>query len=171
MEILHQIFPSKGNIFRVTGHLCGEFTGPFFTVIGNRGVSFDLHLNKRLSKQSWRWWFETQSRPLWRHCNDVDELLITRSWHRLPCHKLSGGTWLWWWFDTTYCLLLCGDYKKLLVYHQTSNISHTKSQHLNVSRLVLQLSLPNLLKPGVTSRMKMYLEQRHMWVIKNFIAH
>ena len=28
-----------------------------------------LCLNKRLSKQSWGWWFETPSRPLWRHCN------------------------------------------------------------------------------------------------------
>ena len=27
-------------------------------------------LNKRLSKQSWGWWFETQSRSLWRCCND-----------------------------------------------------------------------------------------------------
>ena len=26
-------------------------------------------LNKRLGKQSWGWWFETTSRPLWRHCN------------------------------------------------------------------------------------------------------
>ena len=34
-------------------------------------VFFDLRLNKRLSKQSWGWWFETLSRPLWRHCNDV----------------------------------------------------------------------------------------------------
>ena len=33
-------------------------------------VFFDLRLNKRLSKQSWSWWFETPSRPLWRHCND-----------------------------------------------------------------------------------------------------
>ena len=32
-------------------------------------VYFDLRLNKRLSKQSWGWWFETQSRPLWRHRN------------------------------------------------------------------------------------------------------
>ena len=27
-------------------------------------VSFDLRLNKRLSKQSWGWWFETTSWPL-----------------------------------------------------------------------------------------------------------
>ena len=32
-------------------------------------VFFDLRLNKRLSKQSWGWWFETLSRSLWRHCN------------------------------------------------------------------------------------------------------
>ena len=33
-------------------------------------VFFDLRLNKRLSKQSWGWWFEMPSRPLWRHCNE-----------------------------------------------------------------------------------------------------
>ena len=32
-------------------------------------VFFDLRLNTRLSKQSWSWWFETPSRPLWRRCN------------------------------------------------------------------------------------------------------
>ena len=32
-------------------------------------VFFDLHPNKRLSKQWWGWWFETQSCPLWRQCN------------------------------------------------------------------------------------------------------
>ena len=33
-------------------------------------VFFDLCLNKQLSKQWWGWWFETPSRPLWRHCNE-----------------------------------------------------------------------------------------------------
>ena len=32
-------------------------------------VFFDQRLNKRLSKQSWGWWVETLSRPLWRHRN------------------------------------------------------------------------------------------------------
>ena len=43
------------------------------TKAGDAGfdVFFDLRLNKRLSKQSWDWWFETPSRPLWRHCNDM----------------------------------------------------------------------------------------------------
>ena len=34
-------------------------------------VLFDLRLNKRLSKQSWGWWFETLPCPLWRHCNEL----------------------------------------------------------------------------------------------------
>ena len=32
---------------------------------------FDLGRNKRLSKQSWGWWFETPSCPFWRHRNGV----------------------------------------------------------------------------------------------------
>ena len=34
-------------------------------------VLFDLRLNIRLSKQSWGWWFEMLSRPLWRHYNEL----------------------------------------------------------------------------------------------------
>ena len=34
-------------------------------------VFLDLRPNKRLSKQSLGWWFETPSRLLWRHCNDT----------------------------------------------------------------------------------------------------
>ena len=65
---------SNGNIFRVTGPLCGEFAGPgeFPTqrpVTRSFHVFFDLRLNKRLSKQPWGWWFETPSWSLWRHCN------------------------------------------------------------------------------------------------------
>ena len=40
-------------------------------------------------------------------------------------------------------------------YRKISNIRLTKSQNLNVSRLVLEWSLPNPMKPGVKSRMKM----------------
>ena len=32
-------------------------------------VFFDLHLSKCLSKQSWGWWFETPSHPLWHQYN------------------------------------------------------------------------------------------------------
>ena len=34
-------------------------------------VYFDLRPNKRLSKKSWGWWFETPSRPLWRHHDEL----------------------------------------------------------------------------------------------------
>ena len=66
---------SNGNIFRVTGPLCGEFTGPgeFPTqrpVTRSFDVLFDLPLNKRLSKQPWGWWFETPSWSLWRQRNE-----------------------------------------------------------------------------------------------------
>ena len=66
---------SNGNIFHVTGPLCGEFIGPgeFPTqrpVTRSFDVFFDLRLNKRLSKQPWGWWFETLSWSLWRHCNE-----------------------------------------------------------------------------------------------------
>ena len=63
---------SNGNIFRVTGHLCREFTGPrwiLHTKASDLELFFDLRLNKRLSKQSWGWWFETLSCPLWHQCN------------------------------------------------------------------------------------------------------
>ena len=50
--------------------------------------------------------------------------------------------------------------------YETFSISGTKSQHLNVTRFVLQLSLPNPLKPGVKSRMKMWLEQRRQEMLQ-----
>ena len=42
-------------------------------------------LNKRLSKRSWGWWFETPPRSLWRHCNDTvdhwsDFALTKKGW-------------------------------------------------------------------------------------------
>ena len=51
--------------YRVTG----EFPAQRL-VTQSFDVFFDLRLNKRLSKQSWCWWFETPSHSLWRHCND-----------------------------------------------------------------------------------------------------
>ena len=62
---------------------------------------FDLRLNKRLNKQSWGWWFETLSRPLWRHRNVMT----------CPCPRYLFLTQHGWnavyicVFDTTY---MCG---------------------------------------------------------------
>ena len=44
----------------------GELQGP---VTRSFDVFLELRPNKRLGKQWWGWWFETPSRPLWRHCN------------------------------------------------------------------------------------------------------
>ena len=90
---------SNGNIFRVTGPLCGEFTGPgeFPTqrpVTRSFDVFFHLSLNKRLSKQPWGWWFETPAWSLWRHRNGI-VITILRSplsiARHLPalCHALK----------------------------------------------------------------------------------
>ena len=72
--LIDMMTSSNGNIFRITGPLCGEFTAPgeFHAqrpVTQSFDVFFHLRLNKRLSKHSRGWWFETLSRPLWRHCN------------------------------------------------------------------------------------------------------
>ena len=57
-------------------------------------VFFDLHLNKRLSKQSWGWWFETLSRPFWRRCNE----LILLWWIPSPTTDVFfSNTVLWNW--------------------------------------------------------------------------
>ena len=79
----HLMTSSNGNIFRVTGPLCGEFTGPgeFPTqrpVMRSYDVFFDLRLNKPLSKQPWGWWFETSSWSLWRQCNDFTHIGISQ---------------------------------------------------------------------------------------------
>ena len=47
------------------------------------------------------------------------------------------------------------DCRQFKHYRKVSNIKRTKSKNIEVFRLVLQLSLPNTLKPGVKSRMKM----------------
>ena len=74
----HMVTSSNGNIFRVTSHW------PFVRGIHRSPVDsphkgqwrgtlmffFALRLNKRLSKQSKRRWFEAPSCPLWRHCNE-----------------------------------------------------------------------------------------------------
>ena len=78
---LNMMTSSNGNIFRFTGPLCGEFTGPGEfpaqrPVTRSFDVLFDLRPNERLSKQPWGWWFETLSCSLWRHCNEQFH------WHR-----------------------------------------------------------------------------------------
>ena len=57
-----------------------------------RGVlmfSLICALNKRLSKQSWGWWFETPLRSLWHHCNVG---AISQTVHQLPSCIIHSDT-------------------------------------------------------------------------------
>ena len=55
--------------------------------------------------------------------------------------------------------MCCMSFYILMNYHKTSSINRTKSQSLNVSCILVQLSSRNPLKPDVKLRMKMQFEQ------------
>ena len=90
---VHMMTSSSGNIFRVTGPLCGKFTG-------HRWISFSkasdaelwCFLNKRLSKQSRRRWFETPSRSSWHHYNEITVLQLLN----IRCAQLDYSTHTQW---------------------------------------------------------------------------
>ena len=78
----HQIKTFSASLALCVGNspVPGEFpagTGEFPAqrpVTRSFDVLLNLRLNKRLSKQSWGWWFEKTSRPFWRHCNAITVL-------------------------------------------------------------------------------------------------
>ena len=88
------------------------------------GVFFDLRLFKRLSKQSWGWWFETLSHPLWRHRNASRCSGAPRtSWTRISEKLKPSLKW------KSFIAHLTYDFRKseyLLDRHRTSNIFNTK---------------------------------------------
>ena len=104
---------SNGNSFRVTGHLCGEFTGPGEfpaqrPVTRGFDVFFDLRPDKQLSKQSWGWWFETPSHSLWRHRNVTNCSLVMP--YSIVIFYQHWSRWLFWcqaitWANVDYCQL------------------------------------------------------------------
>ena len=80
-RIFHMMTSSNGSIFALLALCAGNspVTGEFPSetpVTRSSGVFFDLRLNNRLNKQSWGWWFEMLSLPLWRHCNDIHYIYI-----------------------------------------------------------------------------------------------
>ena len=91
--IRYMMTSSNGNIFRVTGHLCGEFTGPGeFPAqwpVTRSFVFFDLRPNERLSKQWWGWWFETPSRSLWRQCSVIKTTSIQHPNYPQMCRYIA----------------------------------------------------------------------------------
>ena len=108
-NVLHIMTSTNGNIFRVTGLLGGEFTGHRWiprtkAMTRSFDIFFDLHMNRQLSKQWKRWWFETLPRSLWRHCNETYWRDISAS-------------------DKNSEMLSRGSFASLLVRNNTSNSS------------------------------------------------
>ena len=60
-------------------------------------VFFDLRLNKRLSKESWDWWFETTSRTLWPVSLGYDVTVM---------NGLAADGLTIWWVRTTVVMVL-----------------------------------------------------------------
>ena len=81
---------------------------------------FDLRLNKRFSKQSWGWRFETPPCPLWRHRNapiaahthgTVSTVVPGRHWKlAISCNK---STWI---ILTLYVLKFQREHKHIFPY-------------------------------------------------------
>ena len=66
----------------------GKFTAQRL-VARSFDVFIDLPLNKRLCKQSWGWWFETLSHPLWRHrngCHDNKTAADFSKWMKVDAY-------------------------------------------------------------------------------------
>ena len=85
--------------------LCREFTGVFpsqGTVVWSFDVSFDLSLNKLLSKQLTCRWFETPSRSFWRHC---------KVFYCVCLHIPKGSKWLWHRYHYFLCYNYHADYQ------------------------------------------------------------
>ena len=69
-------------------------------------IFFDLRLNKRLSKQSWSWWFETLACPLWRQCNVMHEKSVEVICAVIGSQMLSDEQQLCWEFIGKLCQAL-----------------------------------------------------------------
>ena len=117
---------SNGNIFRVTGHLCGEFTGVRWIP---RTKASDAELwcflwsasNKRFCKQSWGWWFETPSLPLWRHRNAVPTFWNNTQVVTYGCIFIPRGLLKF----IIYCFnYLLKNVKTLFIVHQNLRVDH-----------------------------------------------
>ena len=84
---------------RVNAPHKGQWLGTFMFL-------FDLRLNKRLSKQWWGWWFETQSCPLWRHCSDYRNDTALRPCYLYLRNACTGKTTSSYWEDFDFVSLV-----------------------------------------------------------------
>ena len=99
-------------------------------------VFFDLRLYKRLSKQSWGWWFETPSRLLWRHCNAVGSYYTQEQCAFFqdygPVNRLLNGSW----YAYRHHYYISPDKRRI-----TLASSSTKNTHVTYGNLYLFMIL------------------------------
>ena len=98
------ICPGNSPVLVTSPHK-GQWRGALISAWINGGVNNceagDL---RRWSKQSWGWWFETQSRPLWRHYNVLSHtthqakltLVACNFTRRFPTPSIDQGPLLTW---------------------------------------------------------------------------
>ena len=100
----------------------------------------DANLNQQLNRVelSANWYSMTL---MWRHCDS--KRIVFNLGHLTQVHEVYGS-----WSGSEGVSVLSK-------HRNVSNIRRTKYQNLTVSRLILQLPLPNPLKPGVKLRIKM----------------
>ena len=122
---------SNGNIFRITGPLCGEFIGQQWIPRTKASDAelwcfFDLPLNKQLSKQSWGWWSETPTRSFRCQCNvnmlKYQGINIHRADFIFIIFDRCDEKWLLFMRLYMGCNIY---YEGKMTYRQTSNISNT----------------------------------------------
>ena len=100
-------------------------------------IFYDLRLIKRLSKQYWSWWFETPSRPLWRHSNELhtDKVAICDCHNLWPCRVSQ---------FMTQSVAICDNVKICIltthIYSISKNILFIRLPYTNV-RLIYRICL------------------------------
>ena len=122
-----ETFPALLSICVGNSPVTGEFPSQR-PVTRSFDVFFHLRLNKRLSKQWWGWWFETASRPLWRHCNGMIQRSVVMSTDKSGIPSLRAHVAL----VTTTGIIKWAAYHTA---HATTTITWTR----DVSRLHVQL--------------------------------
>ena len=169
---------SNGKTLRVTDPLCGEFIGPRVNS-PHKGQWRGALMLSLICARINGWVDNGEAGDLIRHRAHYDVTVMILRFVVLSCGMISVTKTKHTYRNSAYILrdkryvdtrpayyvlksrLRQAWYKHssfspaIRIYCQFSNIRRTQSPNINVSRLVLQLSLPNPLKPRVKLRMKM----------------
>ena len=84
-------------------------------------VFFDLRVNKRLSKQSWGWWYETPSCPLWSHHNVIFFFYLCWDYY-ISCRSL----------DVILIFIIFQPWTHLSFVNATWNIWHPERHRIHI---------------------------------------